>query len=127
MDATSLSLGTMREQERAGKLRYLVNYSDHRYGYLPDLPSIAEAGFPEAAKLRSFAGIYTHRNTPEEIKAYLTNLSKKIYDDPRFKKGFEKLEEEPVFIGPDQMREMVKKAEEVAVPLLKELGLYVGK
>jgi hypothetical protein len=33
--------------------------------------------------------------------------------------------EEPKFEGPDYMKESIVKAEEINVPILKELGLYV--
>jgi tripartite-type tricarboxylate transporter receptor subunit TctC len=55
------------------------------------------------------------------------NAFKKTYEDPEFKKGIEKLGEEPKYGGPELMREAIKKSEEVSVPILKEFGLYVGK
>ena len=43
------------------------------------------------------------------------------------KKIIEKLGVESRFEGPEFVKEGIKKAEEVGVPMLKELGLYVGK
>ncbi len=112
---------------RAGKVRFLAVYTERRYSDLPNVPTAIEIGFPEAARMATYLGLYAHKNVPEDVKAYLTGVSKKIFDDPKFKKGIEQLGEEPVFGGPDWMREQIKRAEEVSVPILKEIGLYVGK
>jgi tripartite-type tricarboxylate transporter receptor subunit TctC len=127
VDASSTVYGPVKDQMLAGKIRFLAVFSDHRYSDQPNVPTVVELGFPDVAKLGTFVGIYAHKKTPEPIKSYLMGASKKIYDDPRFKKGIEQLGEEPVFGGPDFMRERIKRAEEVGVPMLKELGLYVGK
>ena len=52
---------------------------------------------------------------------------KKIYDDPAFKKGLEKMDMDPKWGGPDFINKWIKKSEAIQVPILKELGLYLGK
>lgn len=125
--AASVPYGTVKDQVRAGCIRLLAFYSDQRYSDQPDIPSIAELGFPDAAKLMTYAGLYIHKNTPESIKTYLTGICKKIYDDPGFKKLPDIGGEDPKFGGPDFVRETIKNTEEIGVPILKELGLLVGK
>ncbi len=127
VDASSSIYGTMKDQVRAGKVRYLAVYTERRYSDMPNVPTAIEIGFPEAARMATYIGLYCHKNVPEDVKAYLTGVSKKIFDDPKFKKGIEQLGEEAVYGGPDWMREQIKKTEEVSVPILKEIGLYVGK
>ena len=127
VDASSTVYGPLRDQVKDGKIRFLTFFSGHRFADQPNVPSVAELGFPEATKLATYCGLYLHKDTPESIKTYLLNVSKKIYDDPRYTKGIEDLGEAPVFGGPEWMKESIKKAEEAGVPALKELGLYVGK
>jgi tripartite-type tricarboxylate transporter receptor subunit TctC len=127
VDASSSIYGTVKDQVLAGKVRYLAVYSERRYSDMPNVPTTIELGFPEASRMATYCGLYMHKNTPDDIKAYLVSLSKKIYDDPKFKKGIEQLGEEPDFAGPDLMRERIRKTEEVTIPILKEIGLYVGK
>lgn len=127
IDASSTIFGAVKEQVRAGKVRFLAVYSERRYSDMPNVPTVAELGFPDASKLATYIGLYAHKSTPDDIKSYLVALSKKIYDDPKFKKGMEQLGEEPQFGGPEFMRERIKKAEELGVPMLREIGLYVGK
>ena len=125
--AASLPYGTVSDQIRAGKVRPLAFYSEKRYSDQPSVPCIVELGFPDAAKLMTYVAIYAHKNTPEQIKTYLTGASKKIYDDPRFKKLHDIGGEDPQYGGPEFVRQTIRNAEEVGVPILKEIGLYVGK
>jgi tripartite-type tricarboxylate transporter receptor subunit TctC len=126
VDAGSLPLGAASEQVRAGKARYLMFYTDKRYKDYPNVPTALELGYPDAV-LPTYVGLYVHKNTPENIRKKLADVCKKIYDDPEFKKGIEKLGEEPKFGGPEFIRAAIKKQEEIGIPILKEIGLYVGK
>jgi len=116
----------VKDHVTTGKLRYLAVYSDQRYSDLPDVPSVVELGFPQAA-IPSLIGLYAHKDTPEAVKKTLMDAFKKTYEDPEFKKGLEKLGEEPKYGGPELMREAIRKGGEASVPILKEFGLYVGK
>jgi tripartite-type tricarboxylate transporter receptor subunit TctC len=127
VDAYCGPYGTAKDHAKAGKVRFLVMLSEKRYNDPGDVPCALELGFPEAANLKTYFGLYTHKNTPENIRKTLIDAFKKIYEEPEFKKGIEKLGEEPIFGGPEFLLEVIKKIEEVGVPVIKELGLYVGK
>ena len=127
VDAYCGPYGTTRDQARAGKLRFLIVFNDKRYDEPSGVPCSLELGFPEASRLKTYFGIYAHKNTPEEIRKTLVDAFRKIYEDPEFKKGIEKTGEEPVFGGPEFLKETIRRGQEVGVPVLKELGLYVGK
>jgi tripartite-type tricarboxylate transporter receptor subunit TctC len=71
--------------------------------------------------------VYAHKDTPEQIQKTLYNGLRKICEDPAFTKGVEKIGEVPRFAGPEFVKDSVKKAAEVGIPIIKELGLYVGK
>ncbi|MBN2124240.1 MAG: tripartite tricarboxylate transporter substrate binding protein [Deltaproteobacteria bacterium] len=126
IEAATGVYGTVKGQVRAGKIRYLTVYSDKRYRDLPDVPSVVELGFPKAA-IPSLIGFYVHKDTPKAVKQNLMHVFKRTYEDPEFKKGIERIGEEPKYGGPELMREAIKKSEEVSLPLLKEFGLYAGK
>jgi tripartite-type tricarboxylate transporter receptor subunit TctC len=126
VDAATITYGAVKDHVKTRKVRYLTVYSDRRYSDPSDVPCVVELGFPEAA-IPTFVGLYAHKSTPEDIKKTLTDALKKTYEDPEFKKGIEKFGEEPRFGGPEFIKEAIKKGGEVAVPILKELGLYVGK
>jgi tripartite-type tricarboxylate transporter receptor subunit TctC len=127
VDAMTTSYSPVKDHMRAGKLRCLTFFSDRRFPDQPDIPSVVELGFPDACKLATYVGVYAHRNTPENIKSYLVGVLKKIYDDPRFRKGVQDLGEDLKYGNPEWVMDSIRKAEEITVPILKEVGLYVGK
>jgi tripartite-type tricarboxylate transporter receptor subunit TctC len=126
IDAIVQPYGAVAGHIKAGTIRYVVFFSDRRYGYPSDVPSALELGFPEASKIMAMIGVFAHKDTPEEVKKILSDAFKKTFEDPEFKKGIEKIGDEPRFGGPEMMIESIKRQEEVTVPILKELGTYVG-
>jgi tripartite-type tricarboxylate transporter receptor subunit TctC len=126
VDAASLPIGTVLDQVKAGKIRFLMVYSDKRYEDHPNVPTVGELGFPDAA-MPSFWGLYIRKDTPEPIKKVLADVSRKMSEDPELRKGIERLGGQPRYGGPDFIRAAIKKQEDIGIPVLKELGLYVEK
>ena len=127
VDGMSTSYSPVKDHIRTGRLRCLTFFSDRRFPDQPDIPSVMELGFPDACKLATYVGVYAHRSTPQNVKSYLVDVLKKIYDDPRFQKGIQYLGEDLRYGGPEWTMDSIRKAEEISVPVLKEIGLYVGK
>jgi tripartite-type tricarboxylate transporter receptor subunit TctC len=127
IDAMSYPHGAVAGHTKAGTIRYLVFFSDRRYSDHPDIPCTKELGFLEATKLTTLLGVYVHKDTPEEVKRVLLDAFKKTSEDQEFKKGIENIGDEPRFGGPEFMIESIKEGVEIGVPILRELGLYVGK
>jgi len=125
LDAVPISYSPIISQVTAGKVRYLVAFSDRRYSELPNIPCAAELGFPETAKLQAIFGLYAHKDTPQEIQKTLFDVFKKSFPD--LEKKFEEVGLPPLFVGPELIQKAIQQSEEVGVPILKELGLYVGK
>lgn len=122
VDAASMVFAAVADHVKAGTVRYLVTYGDRRYPVTPDVPTVIELG---STSLITFSGIYVHKDTPDNIRKTLFEAFKKTYEDPDFKKGMDGIGEGMRFGGPDFINESIKKDIEVAVPILKELGLYV--
>ena len=74
-----------------------------------------------------YQSLFIYKNTPEHIKQILIDALRKVSDNPGFKKGIAQIDGDPRWCGPDFINESIKKSESIAVPMLKELGLYVGK
>jgi tripartite-type tricarboxylate transporter receptor subunit TctC len=127
LDAAAITYGAVKDHVKTGAVKYLVVYRDKRFSDLPGVPTAVELGYPEAAMMPTYIALCAHKNTSEEIKKKLVSTFKKLYDDPEFKSGFEKIGEEPRLEGPEFYRDSVKKCEEIGVPMLKEFNLYLGK
>jgi tripartite-type tricarboxylate transporter receptor subunit TctC len=115
------------EHFKTGKLRPLMNFSDNRYTTLPQIPSAVELGYQELGKMIPIASVFAHKDTPEEIKKILIDCFKKVGQDPEYRKGLEQIGEQCRPEGPEFVKEIIKSAEQVSVPLLKEFGLYVER
>ncbi|MCG6537328.1 MAG: tripartite tricarboxylate transporter substrate binding protein [Syntrophales bacterium LBB04] len=126
ISASFMVYGAVADHVRSGAVRYLVTVGERRYSNLPEVPCAPELGFPEVAKLPTYVGLYIHKDTPPEIKKIVLDAMTKTYQDPEFKKGLEAHGEEPKFGGPDFMAAAIRNSEAIAVPILKEFGLYVG-
>jgi tripartite-type tricarboxylate transporter receptor subunit TctC len=126
VEVATAAYGPAMDQIKAGKLRLLAVYDEKRYKESPNVPNIVELGFPKAW-FPGFFGLYIHRNTPEPIKKTLLDACKKMYDEPEFQKGIERLNADPLWGGPEFLTEKIKKLEAASIPLLKELGMYVEK
>src|SRR5712671_2349480 len=63
----------VREQAAAGKLRVLATGSMTRTELLPDVPTIAEAGFP-SVHMELWFGIFAPGKTPDETQARLAAM-----------------------------------------------------
>jgi tripartite-type tricarboxylate transporter receptor subunit TctC len=126
IDAMSQPHGAISGHIKAGTIRYLVLYSDSRSRILPDVPCSKELGFADTAKMRTLLGVYAHKDTPDEFKKILFDAFKKTSEDPAFKAGVEKLDGDLVFGGPEYIMQSIKEGGEVGIPILKELGIYVG-
>lgn len=61
-----IEYNTLAPQLKSGKARALVSTGPTRYAELPDVPSIAEAGYPEAVA-EAIVGIVAPRATPKPI------------------------------------------------------------
>jgi tripartite-type tricarboxylate transporter receptor subunit TctC len=78
---------TLMPQEAAGKLRPLATMTAQRLDVMPKVPSIAEAGFPDA-EISSWSGIFVARDTPADVVAKLGAEFGKALEDPAVVKYF---------------------------------------
>jgi tripartite-type tricarboxylate transporter receptor subunit TctC len=66
---------------QSGRLRALAVMSDKRFGFLPDVPSIAEAGYPNAAAI-AWTGVAVPAGTPAPIVSKLSAAIRGARPDP---------------------------------------------
>ncbi|WP_157667522.1 tripartite tricarboxylate transporter substrate binding protein [Comamonas serinivorans] len=74
-------------QVKAGKLRALANMSHQRSLQLPDVPTMAEAGFPEVTTL-SWYGLHAPAGTPAAVVERLSTAMKAACALPAVKERF---------------------------------------
>jgi tripartite-type tricarboxylate transporter receptor subunit TctC len=94
-------------QIQDGKLRALAVMSDHRSQALPDLPTIAEAGYPELDG-DAWVGVLVPTGTPQDIITLLHREIVKIIAQPDMKERLAALGLEPVGNSPEEFTAQMK-------------------
>ena len=90
-----------------GKLRALAVMSKHRSQALPDLPTIAEAGYPDLDG-DAWVGVLVPAGTPKEVSARLHQEIVKIIGEPDIRERLAGLGLEPVGDSPEQFSAQLK-------------------
>ncbi|MEI2416704.1 tripartite tricarboxylate transporter substrate binding protein [Orrella sp. JC864] len=83
----------------AGKLRPLVVTGEQRLASLPDVPTAAEAGYPELL-VSSWFAMYAPAGTPDEIVDRLSEEIRKIMETDEFRQKAEALGAEARYMDP---------------------------
>ena len=90
-----------------GKLRALAVMSRHRSQALPDLPTIAEAGYPDLDG-DAWVGVLVPAGTPKEVSARLHQEIVKIIEESDTRERLAALGLEPVGDSPEQFSAQLK-------------------
>jgi tripartite-type tricarboxylate transporter receptor subunit TctC len=90
-----------------GKLRALAVMSQHRSQALPELPTIAEAGYPDLDG-DAWVGVLVPAGAPKEVSARLYQEIIKIIGEPDTKERLAALGLEPVGDSPEQFSAQLK-------------------
>jgi tripartite-type tricarboxylate transporter receptor subunit TctC len=77
-------LSSAQPQIEAGKVRALAVTSPRRAPTLPQVPTMAEAGFPQV-QVTSWWGLFGPAGMPGDATAKITAATEKVLQDPRLK------------------------------------------
>jgi tripartite-type tricarboxylate transporter receptor subunit TctC len=103
----------------SGKLNVLAVSSSKRAALLPDVPSIVEAGYPDAV-FRFWVGLSAPAKTPSAIVTKLHDATEKAVTDPAMKDRLAKLGVEPEPMSVEAFGQFVKNDIAGTVQLAKE-------
>jgi tripartite-type tricarboxylate transporter receptor subunit TctC len=93
---------------RAGKLRALAVTGPQRIASLPDVPTVAESGYPGFAVL-AWWGLAAPAGTPPDIVRKLGDVAFKAMSAPEVTQQLKQMEIEPMLLGPDEFTAFVRK------------------
>jgi tripartite-type tricarboxylate transporter receptor subunit TctC len=97
---------------RSGKLRGLAVPSGKRVAALPDMPTMAEAGYPEF-ELQPSAGLFGPAQLDKEVVSKLSAAIKEILTQPDVGERLSGLGMTPAFTTPADFADMLRKSIEV--------------
>ena len=114
-----------KQNIKAGTLKALVACTDQRRKDLPDVPTTKEKGFADVSIFNPLGIICIHKDTPVERTSKLHNALKKAVEDPELIKIFDDMGQRSIYNTPETVENTISRVEKLAVPLLKELNLFI--
>lgn len=118
-----VALGLATPHIKSGKLKALAVFSPQRLSQLPDVPTVAEAGYPEAG-LVPWYGIYVPKGTPKELVAMINAEINKALGSPDVQARIEKLGSLPgPMKSPDEIQAMMKSDSERWGKVVRAAGI----
>src|SRR5580698_4902656 len=110
---------------REGKLRALAITSIKRSALAPDLPTMAESGFPGFEAVPWF-GLLAPAGTPKDVLEKLHDETVKALAMPEVRKKFDDLGLEPVGNTPAEFTAVMKKETPEWAKVIKDAGIKLG-
>ena len=110
---------------REGKLRALAITSIKRSALAPDLPTMAESGFPGFEAVPWF-GLFAPAGTPKDVVDKLHGETVKVLAMPEVRKKFDELGLEPVGNTPVEFAAVIRKETPEWAKLIKDAGIKLG-
>jgi tripartite-type tricarboxylate transporter receptor subunit TctC len=92
---------------KAGKVRPIAVMSERRASLVPDVPTFAEAGYPEAT-LRLWVGLHGPANLPAPVVQKLSDTAQKVVAAPDVRERFTAVGADGYFASPREFSEMVR-------------------
>jgi tripartite-type tricarboxylate transporter receptor subunit TctC len=82
IDAVASGPSTVIQHVKAGKVRVLASWGDHRLASLPDVPTLSESGYN--AVFFQWSGLFAPSGTPTPVLSKLREAARVAAADPRF-------------------------------------------
>ena len=117
-------LGSSISHIKSGKLRPLAVTTKERSALLPDVPSIAEMGYPDF-EYYAWHGISTTAGTPKPVITRLNTELRSIFRDPAFKEKWLEIGSEVVAGTPEQFDSVIKAEARKMGALIKALDIQL--
>jgi tripartite-type tricarboxylate transporter receptor subunit TctC len=115
-DIASIAIGGLVGNIRAGMVKALVQTGAERWPELPDVPTMQEAGIPNAV-VETWQMLLAPANTPAPVVQKLTEAVRAIIADPEVQTKMQKAGVKAGYAGPDALHARMAKE----TPMWKEL------
>jgi tripartite-type tricarboxylate transporter receptor subunit TctC len=107
---------------RSGKMRALATFSEKRLSVTPDVPSLAELGYPDM-DIAPIVGVAAPRNTPREVITRLSTEVQRAVRDPDVSAKLTGLGLEIIADTPEQFAAFIDAESQRWLPFIRKLGI----
>jgi len=114
----------LQAQVQAGKLRALAVTTKKRFPLLPDLPTIAEAGYPDFEAL-AWNGVLVPAATPQAIVTRLNAEINDVLKQPDVVSKMQAVGFDLIGGTPEAFANLIKSESEKWAPVMKRIGLKI--
>ena len=114
----------LQAQIQAGKLRALAVTTRKRFPLLPDLPTIAEAGYPDFEAL-AWNGVLVPAATPKAIVAKLNTEINEVLKQPDVVAKMQAVGFDLIGGTPEAFGTLIKEESDKWAPVMKRVGLKI--
>lgn len=108
---------------RGKMVKVLYHEDTKRHWLYPDVPTIAEAGFPNAKIIYDWRALASPKGVPADRLKVLIDGFKKCFDDPEFQKMAYDLGLATVYLDSKSLETFLAEMEELHRPALESVGL----
>ncbi|MGN6581516.1 MAG: Bug family tripartite tricarboxylate transporter substrate binding protein [Bordetella sp.] len=110
---------------KSGKVRAIAITSANRDAALPDVPTVAESGYPDYNS-GSWAGVAVPKGTPSAVISRLNQAVLAALADPQVKQALQSQSFTAIGGTPEQLTHRVRRESDRYGPLIEKLGLHAN-
>jgi tripartite-type tricarboxylate transporter receptor subunit TctC len=121
-DISFSSISSILGYLQSGKLRALAVTSDQRFQTLPDVPTVAESGYP-GFEVSAWHGVVVPAGTPKEIVLRLNQEISRVLETPEIRQRLLNLGFVPVGGSPENLQKVLKTDTERWGKLIRSAGI----
>jgi tripartite-type tricarboxylate transporter receptor subunit TctC len=122
LSAALLSAVSTTSHARAGKIKQLAVMDSKRAKAFPDVPTIVEAGYPEA-QTQSWFGVVMNSKTPRDVVKRVTDEIEKAAKAPEMFERLEKAGAEVSFLNSQEFDALIRKDIATWTRVVREAGI----
>lgn len=126
INAMFVDLPVISPYVKAGKVRAISVSSAQRSQYFPDVPTTAEAGYPNVA-MTNYYGLLLPAKTPGDIVAKLHDAVVKAVNTPSVREKLMSVGADPLTMTPDEFTHFIRADIEKWRKLIKSAGIKVER
>lgn len=125
VDLAVLDVGAAMAHVHAGNMVPLAVASTKRSSFLPDVPTLSEAGIAGVV-FENVYGVFLPAGVPKDVQDRLRSALTAALDTAPVKEQFAKLGVVPSAIAPDQLEALIKSQAATLVPVANELKIRMN-
>lgn len=113
----------MSQQVQSGKIKVLVSGADKRSGFMPEVPTLAEAGGKPGSIPSTVFSVFAPGTMSDALAAHINKEIRMAMDDAALRGNYGKRGVEIRVPAPEQTRAEMERDAAVYGPLIKKLGV----